>query len=429
MANSKGPKRATGSKPSPSSKAGIKKTENRWTSIPIERPFPMPVPIKEVLSAIYAAGHVGYIVGGSVRDFLLNRQAKDHDIATDATPDQLLEIFPKAQSVGKAFGVIRLPDVEIATFRKDLDYVDHRHPTKVKFSTPEEDALRRDFTVNAFYYDPKSQTILDYVGGWDDLKSKTLRVIGSSTAGGASRRFQEDALRLLRAVRFQAFLDFKIEPLTFQAIQHHAKLIKTVSAERARDELTWIWQSKAPDKALSTLRDTGLLSHVLPELLELTSVPQPRVLNSKDNAWDHTLRMLQWLSQRGHLTQTAMAWAAVLWSIGKPPTFKKNHGEHLNGQEIEGAQWAEKICRRMRLSIDEIHTVKALIGEQLKFRDVFNMRESTLQRWIREPWFADLLTLHQADALMTDGNLVTYEFCKSQKLKKEQQVLSWAAEV
>lgn len=408
MANSKGPKRGSGSKPLRSSKAATKETENTWTSIPIDRPFPIPPDVKEVLARIDGAGHVGYLVGGSVRDFLLKRPSKDHDIATSATPDELIEIFPRALTIGKAFGVIQLPQVQVSTFRKDLEYQDHRHPTRVKFSSPEEDALRRDFTVNAFYYDPKTHKILDYVGGYADLKAGVIRAIGDP-----SMRFREDALRLLRAIRFQAQLGFTLDPETATAIQTHAKLITAISAERIRDELTWMWQAPMPHRALQTLQDFQLLEWILPEMTALKGVSQPSVLNPQSTSWDHTIRMLEWLGSRATKRSVSTVWAAVLWGVGKPVAFQRNRGEHLNGQEIDGASLAKKIGRRLRLSHDEIELVSRMIGDQFKFREVFNMRESTLQRWIREGSFSDLLELHQADALTTDGNLVHYEFCKS----------------
>lgn len=336
-----------------------------------------------------------------MRDFLLGRESKDHDIATSATPDELCDLFPRSVTVGKAFGVIKVPVniseadapvlMEIATFREDLEYVNHRHPRGVRFSGPEEDARRRDFTINALFYDPKTARILDTVGGLQDLEAGVLRAIGNP-----SERFREDALRLLRAVRFAARLGFAIEPLTQAAIAARAKLIAKVSAERVREELTLMWTSTRPAEALEMLARTGLLSHVLPEVDALrTQAPGP----SGHTPWEKTLRVLATLAAQQPKRSAELSWAAVwLETAGRiePPL---------------GAEIARTSATRLKMSASAIDRIGQILESQPKFRDVFKMRESTLQRFVREPAFEESLGLHRADATISDGNLASYEYC------------------
>jgi poly(A) polymerase len=364
--------------------------------------LPLPAYVREAIQVLGDAGHVAYVVGGSVRDFLLGRESKDHDIATSATPDELCELFPRAVTVGKAFGVIKVPVnipeadapvlMEIATFREDLEYVNHRHPKGVKFGGPEEDACRRDFTINALFYDPKTARLLDTVGGVQDLKAGVLRAIGDP-----SERFREDALRLLRAVRFAARLGFVIEPLTQAAIGARAKLITKVSAERVREELTLMWTSPRPSDALEMLARSGLLAHVLPDVDALrTQVPGP----SGHTPWEKTLRVLATLAAQQPKRSPELSWAAVwLETAGRiePPL---------------GAEVARAAAMRLKMSSGEIERIGQILESQPKFRDVFKMREATLQRFVREPGFEEMLALHRADATVSDGNLASYEYCQ-----------------
>ncbi len=371
--------------------------------------------MKEALQRLDQEGHVAYVVGGSVRDFLLGRETKDHDIATSAGPDELCRIFPEAITVGKAFGVIKVPiegqefPLEIATFREDLEYRDHRHPTGVLFAGPSEDARRRDFSINALFFDPKTSRILDTVGGMEDLQAGVIRAIGDPSA-----RFQEDALRLLRAVRFATALGFEIEPETAQAIAARAKLISKVSNERIRDELTAMLLGPRPVAAVKLLSEFGLLKRILPEVEAMRGVRQiPDWDDKAGDVWNHSLRVLDQLAKQNPKRSFALAWAALLHDVGKPVASMKSGGKNFNSHEIYGSNLVKSIGDRLKMPRAEILRIAAMVEDHLKFKDVFQMRESTLQRFVREPHFEELLALHRADAMASDGNLAAYEFCST----------------
>jgi len=349
--------------------------------------------VRDALQRLDDAGYVAYVVGGSVRDFLLKRESKDHDIATNATPDQLCELFPEAVTVGKAFGVLKIPlppsfkarlqqgkaeFIEIATFREDLEYKDFRRPEGVRFAGPEEDAGRRDFTINALFYDSKISCIFDPTGGLEDLKNRRIRAIGDP-----NKRFREDALRLLRAIRFVTALDFTLEEKTEAAIRSCAKLINHVSGERIRDELTSMWTGSHIADAMIRLSDSGLLRHVLPEV---------EACRKHDAVWRHILRMLRFLEKENPVRSATLSWAAILLDAGR---------------------LALSVGLRLKMSREEIDQIVAIVQDQLKFKDVFKMREATLLRFLKQPHFEELLALHKADALATDGNLAYYEFCST----------------
>jgi poly(A) polymerase len=372
-------------------------TENHSKWIRIDRPLSLPSYVKTALDRLDDAGHVAYIVGGSVRDFLLGSETKDHDIATSASPDELCRLFPGAVTVGKAFGVIKVPVpasvgypatlLEIATFREDLEYKDHRHPKKVRFGGPMEDASRRDFTINALFYDPKTSRILDPTNGMKDLEAGLVRAIGEPR-----ERFREDALRLLRAVRFTTRFGFKLDTETAQAVKERSKLLLKISSERVRDELTRMLTGKNAAQAVTLLSTLGLLEHVLPEVEQI---------QKKDAAaWAHTLKIISNLEKQSPARTSSLAWAALLIDVGK-----------FSG--TEGAQAAIGIAQRMRMSRTDVNEIELLLTNYIKFRETFQMREATLQRFLREPYFEQLLALHRADAAATDGNLAYYEFCVS----------------
>ncbi len=408
----------TALKRTPSSKASTTSTANPWKWIRIRRPFPLPAYVKTALQKLDEAGHIAYVVGGSVRDFLLDRPSKDHDIATSATPDELEKLFPDAVTVGKAFGVLKIPIrtdaphpefLEIATFRKDLHYEDHRHPEGVEFSGPGEDAERRDFTINALFYDPKTARILDTVGGMTDLKAGLLRAIGNP-----KERFREDALRLLRAVRFATSLRFEIDPATTEAIKSRAHLITKVSGERLRDELTLMWTGPHPSGALRKLSELSLLQHVFPELEAMKGVEQSPIYHPEGDVWKHTLKLMESLAIQNPAPRSPeLAWGALLHDVGKPVAHRKSEGKNFNNHDKDGAELARKICERLKMSNSETDTIVYLVENHMKFKDTFGMRESTLQRFIRHPSFELLLALHRADATASEGNLAFYEFCRS----------------
>ncbi len=408
----------TGRSATQSSAAAISSTANPSKWIRIDRPFPLPAYVKEALARLDDAGHLAYVVGGSVRDCILGSVPKDHDVATSAEPDEICRLFPEGLTVGKAFGVIKVPVqsgemLEIATFRKDLQYNDHRHPEGILFAGPAEDASRRDFTVNALFYDPKTQRVLDAVGGLEDLKSKLLRAIGSP-----SERFREDALRLLRLVRFMGQLGFRIDDETERAAISRAKLIGRVSPERSREELEHMLCGPSPGVCIRKLSDYGLLAVILPEVEGLKDVQQPSVLNPEGmekNIFLQTIRVLDCLRRTEKVISPELGWAALLSGTGKAAAAKRSGGKNFNGFEKDSAEIAQKVCHRFKLSGRQTDAVVSAIGGQLKFKEVFQMREATLQRFLAEPWFEDRLALHRADALASDGNLAFYEFCRTRR--------------
>jgi len=359
------------------------------------------------------AGHQAYLVGGCVRDLLLKRQPDDFDVATDATPDRVQELFPGSIAVGARFGVVIVvaegAEVEVATFRSDIGYSDGRHPDRVVYSrTPEEDARRRDFTINGLLMDPQSGEVLDFVGGRADLAAGVIRAIGEPAT-----RFAEDKLRMVRAVRFAARFGYAIAPATSAAIPPLAAEIRRVSAERLRDELTRLLIEGAARRGFELLEESGLLQSLLPEVARMKGVEQPPQFHPEGDVWIHTRMMLEGLTAG---CATTLAWGVLLHDVGKPPTFAppSDPGERIrfDGHVEVGARMAEEICRRLRFSNDDTEQIVALVANHLRFKDVFQMRLATLKRFVRLPRFEEHLELHRLDCLASHGNLEAYEFVR-----------------
>jgi poly(A) polymerase len=364
---------------------------------------------RSVVTILRERGFKAYLVGGSVRDLLLGREPKDYDVATNAPPDQVLRLFPDSKQVGAHFGVMLVvrdgDEVEVATFRSEHSYLDGRHPGEVAFETdPRLDALRRDFTVNALFQDPQSGEVLDYVGGRADLDARVIRAIGDPEA-----RFGEDHLRLLRAVRFAAGLDFEIEPDTMRAIRRMARLIHAVSAERVRDELARILTEGRARRGIELLDESGLLVELLPEVAALQGVEQPAEFHPEGDVWIHTLMMLGDMQQ----ASPTLALGVLLHDIGKPPTFRVAERIRFDGHAALGAKMAVEILARLRFSNEEIRRVEALVADHLRFKDVRQMRESTLRRFLRQPHFRELLELHRLDCRASHGWLDNFDFVQS----------------
>jgi poly(A) polymerase len=350
------------------------------------------------------------LVGGCVRDLLLGRDPVDYDVATDATPEQVMQLFPGSIAVGAEFGVVVVPSdglkVEVATFRSDVGYSDGRHPDCVVYSTtPKEDVQRRDFTINGLLMRHDSGEVLDYVGGQADLKAGVIRAIGEP-----ERRFKEDKLRLMRAVRFAARFGFQIEPATFTAIRQHAAEVTSVSAERLRDELTKLLTEGAARRGFELLDQTGLLATVLPEIAAMKGVEQPPQFHPEGDVWIHTLMMLERLPVGCSPT---LAWGVLLHDVGKPATFKPASvtGDRIrfDGHVEVGVRMGEEICRRFRFSNEESIQIVALIANHMRFKDVDQMRASTLKRFLRLPRFEEHLELHHLDCLASHGRLDAYQ--------------------
>ena len=362
-----------------------------------------------VCDILQRQGHQAFLVGGCVRDILLDREPADYDVSTDATPSEVLRLFPQAIDVGAHFGVVLLYEnslkVEIATFRSDLGYSDGRHPDQVVYSqTPQEDVQRRDFTINGLLMRHDTGEVLDFVGGRADLDAGIIRAIGDP-----SRRFAEDKLRMLRAVRFAARFGYAIEPATLAAIRRHAREINVVSAERIREELTRLLTEGAARRAFELLDELDLLPQILPEISAMKNVPQPPQYHPEGDVWIHTLLMLQDLPAQSSPT---LAWGTLLHDVGKPPTFRpaSETGDRIrfDGHVDVGVSMIEDICRRLRFSNDDTDQIKALVANHMKFKDVAQMRPATLKRFVRLPQFAEHLELHRLDCLSSHRNLDAY---------------------
>ncbi len=365
-----------------------------------------------IARTLQARNYQAYLVGGCVRDLLLGLTPKDYDIATDAQPAQVIELFPKANLVGAHFGVVLVGDVEVATFRSDHCYLDGRRPEGVTFeSDPRQDVLRRDFTINALLLDPESAAapdaeggILDWVGGVADLRAGVIRAIGLPEA-----RFQEDHLRMLRAIRFAARFGFTIEEQTMAAIRKLRALISRVSPERIRDELVRILTEGGARRGLEMLDQSGLLEQAIPEVAAMKGVQQPPQFHPEGDVWTHTLIMLE---QMRSATPT-LAWGILLHDVGKPSTFRMADRIRFDGHVEAGEELARSILGRLRVSNEETDQIIALIGNHMRFKDAPHMRESTLKRFIRLNDFEEHLELHRLDCSSSHGHLDNYEFVKS----------------
>ncbi len=401
-----------------------------------------------IIRTLREHGHQSYLVGGCVRDLLLGRDPADYDVTTDATPKEVMRIFPQTYAVGAQFGVVLIPlpktssgssqenkpvisseaetsqsevsaqsrdlassnskanAVEVATFRSDIGYSDGRHPDQVRFSkSPQEDVQRRDFTINGLLLDPISNQVLDYVGGRRDLDAKIIRTIGDP-----AQRFAEDKLRMLRAVRFAARFNYAIEPETLSAIQQLAPQIHQVSRERVRDELTKMLTEGHARPAFLLLAQSGLLKEVLPEIEKMKGVEQPPQFHPEGDVFIHTLLLLEKLP---HPCPPTLAWGALLHDVGKPPTFRVAPDRiRFDGHVEVGVKMAEEICRRLRFSNDDTEQILALVNNHMRFASVQQMKDSTFKKFVRMPRFDEHLALHRIDCLSSHGDLTLYDFTR-----------------
>ena len=369
----------------------------------------------DIVHRLRAAGFEAYLVGGCVRDALLGREPHDWDVATAATPDAAAPLFEAVQEVGRQFGVLRVQSgdawIEVATFRTEGPYGDGRHPDAVRYATAREDAERRDFTVNALFLDPDSGKILDFVGGLSDLESRLVRAVGDPQA-----RFAEDALRLLRAVRFACRLDFAIEPATWSAVCREAARLRTTSAERVRDEFLAILTGAAPRRGLELLLEAGLLQEFAPEVAALRGVGQGVRHHPEGDVWEHTLRMF------AHATRPSptLALGILLHDVGKPAVRTETDGEvRFHGHVEAGLEIASRVLERLRVPNRVSEGVLALVGQHMRFLDAGRMKRSTLRRFLLQEHFDDLLELHRLDALGSRGDLASYELCRAERAAVE----------
>jgi poly(A) polymerase len=383
-----------------------------------------------IVERLRGAGHQAFLAGGCVRDLLLGRSPLDYDVATSATPDLVLEIFPRTFAVGAHFGVVLVaPEdadagfaTEVATFRSDGAYSDGRHPDAVRYTVKaEEDVQRRDFTVNGLLLDPlrsgsppwdlprdpfaARKAVIDYVGGVTDLEAGVIRAIGR-----AETRFEEDRLRMLRAVRFAARFGFELESGTLRAMRSLAPRIHSVSRERVRDELTKMLTEGHARRSFELLHETALLKEVLPEMERMRGVEQPPQFHPEGDVWTHTLLLLEQLEPGSSMT---LAWGALLHDVGKPPTFRVAPDRiRFDGHVEVGVAMAGEICRRFRFSNEETRQILALIENHMRFADVERMKSSTLKRFFRLERFDEHLALHRMDVLASNRNLHSWEFVR-----------------
>ena len=373
-----------------------------------------------IVRTLRSAGHEAFFVGGCVRDLLRGEAPEDYDIVTSAHPELVMALFPRTYPVGISFGVILVSDGnhahEVATYRKEAEYEDGRHPSQVSFATAREDVYRRDFTINGLLMDPETGEIVDYVGGVADIEKRVIRTIGNP-----EERFAEDHLRMLRAVRFAANLDFLIDADILGAIKRHAADIARVSAERVREELTRILTGPCPHQGMESLQATGLLSQLLPEIEGLRGVSQPPRFHPEGDVWEHTMIMLALLPrERGHDQEAygRLAWAALLHDVGKPVTRTENEtGIHFYDHVKKGAEIAAAIMRRLKFSKADMGVVLALIENHMRFMHVQDMRPNTVKKFLRMPDFDLHLALHRLDCLGSHGHLDNDVFCRG-KLKE-----------
>jgi poly(A) polymerase len=390
-----------------------------------------------VIRTLRQHGHEAYLVGGCVRDLLLGREPADYDVSTDATPREVMRIFPETYAVGAQFGVVLVPldgltareleqaashdpveapveaakhkAIEIATFRSDGLYSDGRHPDEVRFSkSAQEDVQRRDFTINGLLLDPLDPAhqpggrVLDYVGGQADLAANVIRAIGDP-----ARRFSEDKLRMLRAVRFAARFVYEMEPRTMAAIQNLAPEIRRVSRERIREELAKMLTDGQARRAFELLDKSRLLHEVLPEVERMKGVEQPPQYHPEGDVWIHTLLLLDKLPAGVSRT---LAWGALLHDVGKPPTFRRAPDRIRFDQHVEvGVAIARDICHRLHMSNDDTEQILALVNNHMRFADTPRMKESTMKRFLRLPRFHEHLELHRIDCLSSHADLTLYD--------------------
>ena len=373
-----------------------------------------------IVRTLRLAGHEAFFVGGCVRDLLRGEAPEDYDIVTSARPDVVQALFPRTYPVGVSFGVILVSEGdhahEVATYRKEAEYEDGRHPSQVSFATAREDVYRRDFTVNGLLMDPETGEVVDYVGGVADIERRVIRTIGNP-----EERFAEDHLRMLRAVRFAANLGFLIDAETLGAIKRQLADIARVSAERVREELTRILTGPGPRQGMEWLQVTGLLSQLLPEVEALRGVSQPPQFHPEGDVWEHTLGMLALLPQERRHDMEAdgrLAWAALLHDVGKPATLTESEtGVHFYGHVKKGAEIAAAIMRRLKFSKADLDVVLALIENHMRFMHVQEMRPNTVKKFLRMPDFDLHLALHRLDCLGSHGHLDNDVFCRG-KLKE-----------
>ena len=370
----------------------------------------------EIIGKLQEEGHIAYLAGGCVRDMLRGEIPKDYDIATSALPEQITSIFSKTREVGVHFGVVIVikdnQAFDVATFRNDGSYNNGRHPEDVTFSTPEEDTARRDFTINGIFFDPISQKHIDFVNGRSDIEKKVVRAIGDPDL-----RFQEDHLRLLRAVRFAARFNYEIEEKTWKSIKLNASEISKISKERVRDELTKILLNENRVLGFDLLVDSGLMVHIIPEILQLRGCEQPPQFHPEGDVFVHTRLMLSLLKDNPSIE---LVLSVLLHDIGKPATYSFDEAAdriRFNGHDKLGAEMSNQILRDLKFSNSIIEDVVQMVANHMTFKDVQKMRQSKLKRFMSRSTFSDEKELHRVDCLGSWGGLDNYDFLNEKMIE------------
>ena len=376
----------------------------------------------EIVRRLQQAGFQAFWVGGSVRDVLLGREPVDYDIATSALPGQVEQLFRRTIPVGRKFGVLVVLEeghqFQVATFRAEADYRDGRHPESVSFGDARADACRRDFTVNGLFYDPLAEQLHDWVGGEADLRTRLIRTIGPP-----AERFAEDHLRMLRAVRLAAQLDFEIESETWQAVQSLAARIREISPERVRDELLKLFRPPHAARGLELIRQSGLLDRVLPELALTAQCEQTPDYHPEGSVFNHLVLMLRYLPLQA---DSSLVWAVLLHDIAKPLTASREEDGriHFYGHERLGAEMATGILERLRFPRKQIDDIVQAVRCHMQFKDVPRMRKATLRRLLLRPTFPLELDLHRLDCLGSHGQLDIYDLlvAEAEALKSRPEI-------
>ena len=363
----------------------------------------------DIIGKLQEKGHIAYLAGGCVRDMLRGETPKDYDIATSALPEEITSIFTKTREVGVHFGVVIVivnnQAFDVATFRNDGSYKDGRHPEEVTFSTPQDDTARRDFTVNGIFFDPISEKYIDFVEGKSDIDKKVIRAIGEPNL-----RFQEDHLRLLRAIRFAARFDYEIEAETWNSIKSNASGISKISKERIRDELTKILLNENRVLGFDLLVESGLMEHIIPQILQLKGCEQPPQFHPEGDVFVHTRLMLSLLKDAPSIE---LVLSVLLHDIGKPATYSFDEEAdriRFNGHDKLGAEMSEQILRDLKFSNSIVEDVVQMVANHMTFKDVQKMRQSKLKRFMSRSTFNDEIELHRVDCLGSWGGLDNYDF-------------------
>jgi putative nucleotidyltransferase with HDIG domain len=373
-----------------------------------------------IVRRLQQAGHHAYFAGGCVRDMLRGVEAHDYDVATSATPQQVQQLFPKTVPVGAQFGVVLVLEdghqFEVATFRSDEAYIDGRRPSAVHYGSPEQDAQRRDFTVNGLFCDPVTGQLIDYVEGRTDIERKLIRTIGKP-----DQRFSEDKLRMLRCVRFAANLGYEIDPETLAAVKAMASQINVVSAERIRDELIKIFTRAHAGRGLELLDMSGLLQEVLSEVAAMKGVEQPPEFHPEGDVFIHTRMMLDALPP---IPSVVLAFSVLLHDVGKPPTFERAPDRiRFNEHDRVGVELSRDILQRLRFPNEQIDKILVCVGEHMRFQYVQQMRPAKLKRILARETFSDELELHRIDCMASHRNLENYDFLKAKAAELPPEVI------